>query len=196
MFKRKKSLCKKIIIVLFIAAFIIYWLFFAYIPKFGAGEMESYAISEEQAVKECPEVVITDYDRDFICKIINSTDIQYTPDGYTELKLTSSDKGYEQYSSLPDVSYIVRLGKSMNSSSPPSVSVQFDYTGTIYSRDLYISVKEDGSEPYICKCIGIKRFDGKLIESYWNFNGKYKKYVFKYGIINYIKIFIRGIMSV
>ncbi|MBQ8827500.1 MAG: hypothetical protein IJ007_10445 [Oscillospiraceae bacterium] len=187
------------IIILIIAAFRIYLLFFAYIPNFIDNFNEtSYVISEETALKECPEVVLTDYDREFLDKLLNDPRISELENSeeYNSLKLTADEAGFERYALRPDENYTVYADYEMYGIMPLHTSIQFDYKGVLYKKEIYISASREETGNEYTKAITIKRSDGKYIKSYWYRNGKYIKETQHYGLINHIDVIIDGIMSV
>ncbi|MBQ8781060.1 MAG: hypothetical protein IJZ72_05255 [Oscillospiraceae bacterium] len=187
------------VIVLLFVVFWIYLLFFAYIPNvIDLFNETSDVISEETALKECPEVVVTDYDREFLDELLNDSRISELEDSeeYNSLKLTADEAGLERYAPRADENYTAYADYKMYGILPLYTSIQFEYKGGIYQKDLYISASREETGNEYTKAITIKRFDGKSIKSYWYRNGKYIKETQRYGLINHIDVIIDGIMSV
>ena len=198
----KKKLSNRAILVICISVSLVlggYLLFFAYIPKaICFFDCSSEVISEEQAAKECPEVIVTDYDREFLDGLLEDARIGHleNSDGYNSLKLTADEGGFPRYTPREDENYTVKADYRMYGMLPLFASIQFEDKGGLYKERLYISVdREDNGNDYT-KCVGLIRADGKFINKYWYINGKYKKETYRYGLINHIKGFIDGIMSV
>ena len=196
--KSKKSVIIAVGILLSVVIWV-YLLFFAYIPNvIDLFNETSDVISEETALKECPEVVVTDYDREFLDKLLNDPRISELEksDGNNSVRLTADDAGFERYTPRPDENYTVYADYEMYGILPLHTSIQFEYKGGIYQKNIYISANRAETGNEYTKAISIKRFDGKSIKSYWYRNGKYIKETQRYGLINHIDAIIDGIMSV
>lgn len=197
-FKPKKSVIIAVGILLFVIIWI-YLLFFAYIPNvIDLFNETSDVISEETALKECSEIVVTDYDKEFLDKLLNDPRISELEksDGCNSVRLTADEAGLERYTPRPDENYTVHADYEMYGILPLHTSIQFKYKGGIYQKKLYISASHEETGNEYTKAISIKRFDGKSIKSYWYRNGKYIKETQRYGLINHIDVIIDGIMSV
>ncbi len=187
------------VIFLIIAACFIYMLFFAYIPRIiCCSDETSYEISEQSVLKECPDAVLTEYDREFLDNLINDSRILQLEDsdGYNSLKFTADEAGLQRYIPRADENYTVNADYRMYGISPLSASIQFEYTDGIYKEKLYISVRREETGNVYTKAVTVQRFDGKYIKQYWNRNGDYTKETYRYGLINHINAIIDGIMSV
>ncbi|MGN0599593.1 MAG: hypothetical protein ACI4JK_06820 [Oscillospiraceae bacterium] len=199
---KKKRLNDRVKIAVFITALIgidVYILFFAYIPKMICiFDYSSEIISEEMAAKECPEVIVSDYDREFLDRLIEDERIAQleNSDGHNSLVLTADEDGLPRYTPREDENYTVRAFCEMYGILPLSASIQFEDEGVLYKERLFISVdREDNGNEYT-KCVMLIRADGKFINEYECYNGKYIKETYRYGLINHIKGIIDGIMSV
>lgn len=194
--KKKRPIAAIIILIILAVAVHVYILFFLYIPWFTWFNVDEYEITEKQIAMECPDVMLTDYDREFLDKIFSSTLVQETgsTDSFAEIELTADEAGFERYSPRPDENYMVTIHNRMYGIFPVHASVEFEDGGKLYRRELYMSVNEDNTEADYTKAITIVRSDGKLIAQYWNDNGEYEKTVFKYGIVNYLVSYIEGLI--
>lgn len=199
---KKKQLSNRAIFAVFIIALLgiaVYLLFFAYIPKvICIFDYSSEIISEERAAKECPEVIVTDYDREFLDGLLEDERIGQleNSDGYNSLSLTADEGGFPRYTPREDENYTVKANYKMYGMLPLSASIQFEDKGGLYKERLYISVDREENGNEYTKCVGLIRADGKFINEYRYSNGKYIKETYRYGLINHIKGFIDGVMSV
>lgn len=187
-------------------AVMIYFLFFAFIPSLGLYAMsDTKEITEAQALSECPEIALTDYDRQFIDKILKDPRIQALEidaekeQKYQSICMTADDAGFERYALRPEENYTVNADYSVYGICPLHASADFERTEGLYGKDLYISADNeeytDDKDNYV-KVITITRSDGKFIAEYWYFHGKYKKETFRYGLISYAELMFHALMSV
>lgn len=199
---KKKQLSNRAFLAIFFSVSLVvsgYLLFFAYIPKvICIFDYSSDVISEEQAAKEWPEVIVTDYDREFLDGLLEDERIGQleNSDGYNSLSLTADEGGFPRYTTREDENYTVKADYMMYGMLPLSASIQFEDKGVLYKERLFISVDREDSGNEYTKCVGLIRADGKFINEYRYYNGKYIKETYRYGLINHIKGFIDGIMSV
>ena len=197
-FKSKKSVIIAVI-VLFCAAFGIYLLFVAYIPDFiDMFDETTDEISERTASKGCPEVVFTDYDKEFLDKLLNDPRILALDNSeeHNSVTLNADEDGLERYAPRANENYTVYAHNRGFGEQPLDIGIQFRYEGGLYKKNLYISAYRDEGVIKYVKSVQVKRSDGKFIKDYWYWHGKYRKTTQRYGLINHIKIFISGIMSV
>lgn len=186
---KKKQLSDRALLAIFFSVslvIIIYLLFFAYIPKMICiFDYSSEVISEERAVKECPEVIVTDYDREFLDGLLEDERIGQleNSDGYNSLSLTADEGGFPRYSPREDENYTVKADYMMYGMDSLSASIQFEDKGILYKERLYISADREENGNEYTKCVGLIRADGKFINEYRYFNGKYIKETYRYGLI-------------
>ena len=173
---------------------LIYLLFFAYFPPFKTGDSNTVEISEETIIRECPEIAITDYDREFLDRILNDPRFEEIEnrDEYASIIITADEAEFERYALRPDENYTVHAD-NMGFGRQPSVSIQFEYEGGIYGKDLFLSAEKSDTQIRYVKAVTIMRSDGKLIRQYWNFNGRYEKNTWTYGLVGYIKDIMNAI---
>lgn len=197
--EKKRKKLKTVIIILLILIFLIYLLFFAYLPFLGkVAGVNTVEISEKEILRECPEIAVTDYDREFLDKILNDPrfEVLENSDKYASMSITADEAGFERYALRPDENYTVDADNMMYGMLPLHINIQFEYEGGLYCEDLYMSANKDDPQPSYTKAVTVKRFDGKFIKQYWNFHGRYEKKTYKYGLVSYIKSMIDALMSV
>lgn len=197
--EKKHKRLKAVIIILLILIFLIYLLFFAYLPRLGkVAKVNTVEISEEEMLKECPEIAVTDYDREFLNKILNAPQFKEIEknDSYTSASVTADEAGFERYSLRPDENYTVHANYMMYGMFPLSVHIQFEYEGGLYRENLFLSVRKDENGLRYSKAVTVKRSDGKFIKQYWNFHGRYEKKIYTYGLVGYIKSIFDAIMGI
>lgn len=196
---KKHKRLKTAIIILLILIVLIYLLFFAYLPFLGeVAEVNTVEIPEKEILRECPEIAVTDYDREFLDKILYDPRFEELEksDKYDSMSVTADEAGFERYAFRPDENYTVDADYMMYGMFPLSVHIQFEYEGGLYRENLFLSVRKDENGLRYSKAVTVKRFDGKFIKQYWNFNGRYEKETYTYGLVGYIKSGIDAIMGI
>ncbi len=176
---------------------LIYLLFFAYFPPFKTGDSNTVEISEKAIIRECPEIALMDYDREFLDRILNDPRFEEIEnrDEYASIIITADEAEFERYALRPDENYAVHAD-NMGFGRQPSVSIQFEYEGGIYCKDLFLSAQKSDTQIRYIKAVTIMRSDGKLIRQYWNFNGRYEKETWTYGLVGYIKDIMNVIFGI
>lgn len=201
MSKKKRLSDRAVFAILIIAVpiIVVYLLFFAYFPKaICIFDDTSKTISEEQAAKECPKVILTDYDREFLDGLIEDERVRQleSSEKYASIRLKADEGGFPRYAPREDENYTLHADHNMYGMNPLFASIQFEDKGILYKERLFICVqKEDNGNDY-SKSVSVIRADGKFIDEYWYSDGEYSKTTYRYGLINHIKGFIDAIMSV
>lgn len=176
------------IIIIAVSIIVVYLLFFAYIPKaICFFDDTSKTISEKQAAKECPKVILTDYDREFLDGIIEDERVRQleSSEEYASIRLKADEGDFPRYAPREDENYTLNADHKMYGMEPLYASIQFEDKGVLYKEGLFVCVrKEDNGNDY-SKCVSAIRADGE-----------YRKTTYRYGLINHIKGFIDAIMSV
>ncbi|MDE6596458.1 MAG: hypothetical protein K2K44_10695 [Oscillospiraceae bacterium] len=187
--EKKHKRLKAAIIILLILIVMIYLLFFSYFPPFRTGSPNTVEISEKKALRECPEIEVTDYDREFLDKILNDPRFEEleNKDKYVSMSVTADEAGFERYALRPDENYTVDASNGIAPGRPLTVSITFEYEGGLYREDLYLSANKVYPQTDYAKAVTVKRFDEKFIKQYWNFHGRYEKDTWTYGIVGFIK---------
>lgn len=192
--KKMSKRLKITVIMLPILIVLVYLLFFAYFSPFEAGYPIYDEISEKTALRECPQVVVTDYDREFLNRILNDPqfEILEKETEHVYISITADEAGFERYAFRPNENYTVEADNYTFDA--PSISIQFEYSGGLYREQLYLSA-ESSDMQLNYKCVSIERFDGKLIRQYWDFHGRYERTTYTYGIVGYIKLLLSAMFG-
>lgn len=193
MIKKRKKI-KTAVIILIVSAVLIYLMFFAYFPPFRTGDSNTVEISEKTALRECPQIIVTDYDREFLDKILNDprimaledADAKKDIDKHAFLLITADEAGFERYALRPEENYTVHSDNYMFGGSL-NISIQFEDKGGLYKKRLYLSADKTDFGTEYTKSVTVIRADGKYINKYWNFHGRYERKTYTYGIVGYIK---------
>lgn len=186
-FKKHKKI-KIAVIVTALLIFIIYLLFFANLQGYDVSETQ---ISKETALRECPEIEITDYDREFLNKILEYKGFEepQESDKHASIYVTADEAGFERYALRPDENYTVQVHHNFGGMSSLWVSIQFEFEGGLYCKKLYLSADKTDSGTNYTKAVIVRRFDGKFIKQYWNRdnNERNTKKTYLYGIVGLIR---------
>lgn len=178
----------KIAVIILVSTVLIYLLFFANLNSFDTNETQ---ISERAALRECPGIEITDYDREFLDKILyyKEFEVLENSERYASMSVTADEAGFERYALRPDENYTVHADYNMYGMLSLSVSIQFEDDDGLYREDLFLSADKTDSGTDYCKAVTVQRSDGKFIKRYWSWhNGeRYTKETYLYGIVGWIK---------
>ncbi len=138
--KSKKKAVRIIVIVFLVVIGLYYVLFEMYIPSLGFGVLEDVDISNERILYECPDVEITEYDKQFLDNLLNAPCISKLADieENSWLRFTADEAGFERYTLRSDENYELSatncwIGADYH------ISVQFGFEN---SKDIYLLKKQ------------------------------------------------------
>ncbi len=184
-----------------------YLLHTAYLPRLGeTAVVDEIEISQQQALSECPDIEITDYDKEFMDKLITDPmflDLEADADkvnDFREIEITADEAGFERYAPFPDENYTINIEYSANEIMPSHAYVNLEYTDGSNVRKMFMYIDKgdehsDGENRYT-KAITVRNSDGKYISRYWCSYGEYRKETFKYGLVSYAEKIFNAMMSV
>ncbi len=191
MTKNKKRIIKAIIIaVISLAA--VYLLFFLYVPAWGIGHYYTVELSEERLLRVCPEAMLTEYDREFLDTLYADPRVSGL-ERHESISVTAEELDFGYHRDYPDESY--KFSADYHDYWGISANIQLEQDNGIYTKRVFLRIREKGDTFRYTKSITTVRRDGRFISDYRQFGDRYEKEVYIYGLVGYAIMNWHGILS-